>query len=588
MTTYTAPVEDMMFLFEKLRDNKNYNDLEQYKEVSPDLVKNILEEAAKINENLILPLAKAGDDNPAVLENGVVRTPPGYKEVYQKYIEDGWTSLSCDPKYGGQGMPRTVSAFFDEMISSASLAFKLYSELTLGAYNCIHHHASDEIKDKYLPKMVEGKWSGTMCLTEPVCGTDLGLLKTKAVEQQDGTYKITGQKIFITSGDHDLTENIIHLVIARATDSPKGTKGISLFLVPKFVVKNDGTIGARNGISTGSIETKMGIKGSATCVLNFDDATGFMIGPKNKGLSQMFTMMNLERIVVGIQGLGISEIAYQNSLSYAKERKQGKSNNNKSQNGNADLIIEHADIRKSLLNMKSIIEGERALCFWLSQQTEVSLNHSDQKIKQDASDMVSLMTPVVKSLFSDLGMEITSDAMQIYGGYGYTKDQGIEQLYRDNRITPIYEGTNSVQAADLVFRKLSNKNGNIINKFLDLIKSETNSNNEKIKPFVKEFNNSLEILKKFSEWTIDRSETNRDDVSAAANDYLKTLGYISLAFAWIKTLQVSFKDYEENKKFYDDKINTAKFYFEKVLPRAEQHYKSAISGSSNIMNFNFN
>ena len=588
MTTYTAPVEDMMFLFEKLRDNKNYNDLEKYKEVSPDLVKNILEEAAKINENLILPLAKAGDDNPAVLENGVVRTPPGYKEVYQKYIEDGWTSLSCDPKYGGQGMPRTVSAFFDEMISSASLAFKLYSELTLGAYNCIHHHASDEIKDKYLPKMVEGKWSGTMCLTEPVCGTDLGLLKTKAVEQQDGTYKITGQKIFITSGDHDLTENIIHLVIARATDSPKGTKGISLFLVPKFVVKNDGTIGARNGISTGSIETKMGIKGSATCVLNFDDATGFMIGPKNKGLSQMFTMMNLERIVVGIQGLGISEIAYQNSLSYAKERKQGKSNNNKSQNGNADLIIEHADIRKSLLNMKSIIEGERALCFWLSQQTEVSLNHSDQKIKQDASDMVSLMTPVVKSLFSDLGMEITSDAMQIYGGYGYTKDQGIEQLYRDNRITPIYEGTNSVQAADLVFRKLSNKNGNIINKFLDLIKSEINSNNEKIKPFVKEFNNYLEILKKFSEWTIDRSETNRDDVSAAANDYLKTLGYISLAFAWIKTLQVSFKDYEENKKFYDDKINTAKFYFEKVLPRAEQHYKSAISGSSNIMNFNFN
>jgi len=588
MTTYTAPVEDMMFLFEKLRDNKNYNDLEKYKEVSPDLVKNILEEAAKINENLILPLAKAGDDNPAVLENGIVRTPPGYKEVYQKYIEDGWTSLSCDPKYGGQGMPRTVSAFFDEMISSASLAFKLYSELTLGAYNCIHHHASEEIKNKYLPKMVEGKWSGTMCLTEPICGTDLGLLKTKAVEQQDGTYKITGQKIFITSGDHDLTENIIHLVIARATDSPKGTKGISLFLVPKFVVKEDGSTGSRNGISTGSIETKMGIKGSATCVLNFDDATGFMIGPKNKGLSQMFTMMNLERIVVGIQGLGISEIAYQNSLSYAKERKQGKSNNNKSQNGNADLIIDHADIRRSLLNMKSIIEGERALCFWLSQQTEVSLNHSDQKIKQDASDMVSLMTPVVKSLFSDLGMEITSDAMQIYGGYGYTKDQGIEQLYRDNRITPIYEGTNSVQAADLVFRKLSNKNGNIINKFLELIKSEINSNNEKIGPFIEEFNNYLDILKKFSEWTVDRAKSNKDDVSAAANDYLKTLGYISIAFAWIKTLEVSFKDYEENKKFYDDKISTAKFYFDKVLPRAENHYKSAISGSSNIMNFNFN
>ncbi len=588
MPSYIAPVDDMMFLFEKLRDNKNYNELEKYKEVSPELVKDILEEAAKINQNLILPLAKAGDENPAILENGVVRTPPGYKEAYQKYIEDGWTSLSCDPKYGGQGMPRTVSAFFDEMISSASLAFKLYSELTLGAYNCIHHHATDEIKEKYLPKMVEGKWSGTMCLTEPVCGTDLGLLKTKAVEQPDGTYKITGQKIFITSGDHDLTENIIHLVIARATDSPKGTKGISLFLVPKFIVKEDGTVGSRNGISTGSIETKMGIKGSATCVLNFDEATGIMIGPKNKGLSQMFTMMNLERIVVGIQGLGISEIAYQNSLNYAKERKQGKSNNNKSENGKADSIIEHADIRKTLLNMKSIIEGERALCFWLSQQTEVSLNHDDQKIKQEALDMVSLMTPVVKSLFSDLGMEITSDAMQIFGGYGYTKDQGIEQLYRDNRITPIYEGTNSVQAADLVFRKLSTKNGNIVDKFMNLIKSETNSDDEKMKPFVDTLNYNLGILKKFSDWTIDKIKTNKNDVSAAANDYLKTLGYISLAFSWVKVLTVSFKDFEENKKFHEDKINTAKFYFEKVLPRAEQHYKSAISGSSNIMNFKFN
>ncbi|MDA9697820.1 acyl-CoA dehydrogenase family protein [Candidatus Pelagibacter sp.] len=587
MPSYTAPVDDMMFLYEKLRDNKNYNELEKYKEVNSELVKDILEEAAKINQNLILPLAKIGDENPAILENGVVRTPPGYKEAYQKYIDDGWTSLSCDPKYGGQGMPRTVSAFFDEMISSASLAFKLYSELTLGAYNCIHHHATDEIKDKYLPKMVQGKWSGTMCLTEPVCGTDLGLLKTKAVEQSDGTYKITGQKIFITSGDHDLTENIIHLVIARATDSPKGTKGISLFLVPKFIVKEDGSVGARNGISTGSIETKMGIKGSATCVLNFDDAVGVMIGPKNKGLSQMFTMMNLERIVVGIQGLGISEIAYQNSLNYAKERKQGKSNNSKLQNGSADSIIEHADIRKTLLNMKSIIEGERALCFWLSQQTEVSLNHNDDKIKQEASDMVSLMTPVVKSLFSDLGMEITSDAMQIFGGYGYTKDQGIEQLYRDNRITPIYEGTNSVQAADLVFRKLSNKNGNIIEKFLNLVKSETNSNNKKVKPFVEELNYYLDILTKFSQWIIQKTDTNKDDVSAAANDYLKTLGYVSLAFSWIKVLNVSFKDYEENRKFYDDKINTAKFYFEKVLPRAEQHYKSAISGSSNIMNFKF-
>jgi len=471
MPNYTAPVKDMMFLFDKLRNNKNYNDLEKYKEVNSELVKDILEEAAKINQNLILPLAKSGDENPTVLENGVVRTPPGYKEAYTKYIEDGWTSLSCDPKYGGQGMPKTVSAFFDEMLSSASLSFKLYSELSIGAYNCISHHATDEIKEKYLPKMVEGKWSGTMCLTEPVCGTDLGLLKTKAIEQTDGTFQLSGQKIFITSGDQDLTENIIHLVIARVVDSPAGTKGISLFLVPKFIVNEDGSIGARNGVSTGSIESKMGIKGSATCVLNFDDATGYLIGSKNKGLSAMFTMMNLERIVVGIQGLGISEIAYQNSLSYAKERKQGKTNNTKSTNG-ADFIIEHADIRKSLLNMKSIIEGERALCFWLSQQTEVSLYHPDEIIKQEASDLVSLMTPVVKTMFSDMGMEITSEAMQVHGGYGYTKDQGIEQLYRDNRITPIYEGTNSIQAADLVFRKLVNKNGDIINKYLEMVKSD--------------------------------------------------------------------------------------------------------------------
>ena len=587
MPSYTAPVDDMMFLFEKLRNNQKYNELEKYKEVTSDLVKDILQEAAKINQNLILPLAKAGDENPAVLENGVVRTPPGYKEAYKKYIEDGWTSLSCDPKYGGQGMPKTVSAFFDEMLSSASLSFKLYSELSIGAYNCINHHATDEIKNKYLPKIVEGKWSGTMCLTEPVCGTDLGLLRTKAKKQTDGTYKISGQKIFITSGDHDLTENIIHLVLARADDSPEGTKGISLFLVPKFVVKDDGTIGPRNGISTGSIETKMGIKGSATCVLNFDDATGYMIGAKEKGLSAMFTMMNLERIVVGIQGLGISEIAYQNSLTYAKERKQGKSNNSKSKNG-ADFIIEHADIRRTLLNMKSIIEGERALCFWLSQQTEVSLNHPDEKTRQEALDYVSLMTPVVKSLFTDLAMEITSDAMQIHGGYGYTKDQGIEQLYRDNRITPIYEGTNSVQASDLVFRKLSNKNGNIINKFLDQVKSECKTDNEKIKPFLSEFNKNLDILKKFSDWMTDKAKTEKDDVSAAANDYLKTLGYVSIAYAWIKVLEVSFKDYEENKNFYNDKIDTARFYFDKVLPRAEQHYKSAISGSSNIMNFKFN
>jgi alkylation response protein AidB-like acyl-CoA dehydrogenase len=587
MPTYTAPVKDMMFLFEKLRNNKNYNEIEKYKEVTPELVKDILEEAAKINQNIILPLAKLGDENPTVLENGIVKTPPGYKEAYTKFIEDGWTSLSCDPKYGGQGMPKTVSAFFDEMLSSASLSFKLYSELSIGAYNCISHHATDIIKDKFLPKMVEGKWSGTMCLTEPACGTDLGLLKTKATEQTDGTFKLSGQKIFITSGDHDLTENIIHLVIARASDSPLGTKGISLFLVPKFFVNDNGSIGPRNGVSTGSIESKMGIKGSATCVLNFEDSVGYMIGPKNKGLNSMFTMMNLERIVVGIQGLGVSEIAYQNSLNYAKDRKQGKTNNSKSDD-TADFIIEHADIRKSLLNMKSIVEGERALCFWLSQQTEVSLYHKDEKIRKEASDIVSLLTPVVKAMFTDMGMEITSEAMQIHGGYGYTKDQGIEQLYRDNRITPIYEGTNSVQAIDLVFRKLVNKNGDIIDRYISLIKNDILINEEKVNIFIEKLNKNIEILSKFTIWIKEKIKNSKDDASAACNDYLKVLGLVATAHTWIKVLEVCFRDYESNKQFYEEKIQTANFFFNRVLPRIESYYLTATSGSNYIMDFKFN
>ena len=589
MATYKAPVDDMMFLFEKLRDNSHYNSLEKYKEVNPDLAKDILEQAAKLAENLILPLAKAGDETPAKLENGVVRTPPGYKEAYKKFIEDGWVSLSCDPEYGGQGMPKTISSFFDEMLSAASLSFKLYSELSIGAYNCIHLHGDDSIKKKFLPNMVKGTWSGTMCLTEPVCGTDLGLLKTKAVEQSDGTYKVTGQKIFITSGDQDLTENIIHLVLARTPDAPSGTKGISLFLVPKVQVKEDGTLGSRNGVSTNSIESKMGIRGSATCVLNFDNAVGYIIGPKNKGLSSMFTMMNLERIVVGLQGLGLSEIAYQNALSYSKERKQGKSNSSKSKNG-ANLIIDHADIRRSLLNMKSIIEGERALSFWLAQQTEVSLYHKDDKIKEEALDFVSLMTPVVKSLFSDMGMEITSEAMQIFGGYGYTKDQGIEQLYRDNRITPIYEGTNSVQAIDLVFRKLVNKDKDIIGRYVKLIEAEIkkNKNEKNIKPLADKLDTYLKVTVNFTNWIKEKMKNSKDDVSAACNDYLKVLGLIALAYSWLKVLDVSYKELSKNKNFFKDKIETANFFFNRVLPRIDSHYKSAISGSKYIMDFKFN
>ena len=586
MTIYTAPVEEMMFLFDNLKDNQRYKEIEKYKEINSELVKGILEEAAKINQDLILPLAKSGDENPCVYENGVVRTPPGYKEVYKKFIEDGWTSLSCDPKYGGQGIPKTVSTFFEEMLSSSSLAFKLYSELSLGAYNCILTHAEQKVKDTFLPKIVEGKWSGTMCLTEPQCGTDLGILKTKALPKENGTYEITGQKIFITSGDHDLTENIIHLVLARTADAPKGTKGISLFLVPKFEVNDDGSVGSRNGVSTNSIESKMGIKGSPTCVLNFENSKGIMIGPENKGLSSMFTMMNLERIVVGVQGLGIAETAYQNAVAYSKERKQGKANN--STNGETDLIIKHADIRRSLMNMKSIIEGQRSFAFWLSQQIDVSLSHDDKDVRNHASNMVALLTPVIKSFFTDNGVEITNDAIQVFGGYGYTKDQGIEQLFRDNRITPIYEGTNSVQAIDLVYRKISSEG--VFENFIKSMDSEIkNYKNEKnLENFLNIFEKYKEILVSFTKWMRDKMNSNKDDASAACNDYLKVLGYTALAFAWIKTLKVSFEKQSANKDFYEDKINTGKYYFEKILPRAQSHYVVGTSGSHTTMNAKFN
>ncbi len=586
MTTYNAPVEDMMFLFDNLKDNKNYKEIDKFKEISSDLVKDVLDQAAKINQEIVHPLAKIGDDSPCVYENGIVRSPPGYKEAYKKFITDGWTSLSCDPKYGGQGMPKTVSTFFEEMLSSASLSFKLYSELSIGAYNCILHHADDKIKDKFLPKIVEGKWSGTMCLTESQCGTDLGLIKTKAIKNSDGSFSLTGQKIFITSGDHDLTENIIHLVLAKIPGGPEGTKGISLFLVPKFNVNENGSVGSRNGVSTLSIETKMGIKGSPTCVLNFDNAKGFLIGKENKGLSSMFTMMNLERIIVGIQGLGISETAYQNSLAYTRERKQGKSNDNK--NGETDLILKHADIRRSLMNMKSIIEGQRSLAFWLSQQVDVSLNHSNENIRKEADEMVSLMTPVVKSFFSDMGMEITNEAIQVFGGYGYTRDQGIEQLYRDNRITPIYEGTNSVQAIDLVFRKvLTNRT---LEKFTSLVQNEIKNykNNDELKRLSNILEEKIKILLDFSNWLDIKLKNQKDDVSAACNDFLKVLGYVALGYSWLKMTKVSYENSNKNKEFYEEKINTAKYFFDKILPRIDSHYHSAIAGSESLMKAKFN
>ena len=424
MPSYTAPVKDMMFLFEKLRDNKNYNELEKYNEVSADLVKDILEEAAKINQNLILPLAKAGDENPAILENGVVRTPPGYKEAYQKYIEDGWTSLSCDPKYGGQGMPKTVSAFFDEMLSSASLSFKLYSELSIGAYNCINHHASDEIKDKYLPKIVEGKWSGTMCLTEPVCGTDLGLLKTKAVKQSDDTYKISGQKIFISGGDHQYAENIVHLLLARIEGAPAGTKGISLFVVPKMRLEENGNL-EPNDVTTVADFEKMGQKGYCTTHLGFgdeDNCHGYLVGEENKGLHYMFLMMNGARIAVGRAGSAIASGAYYASLEYANERPQGRklsSDGKKDLKEKQSLIIEHPDVRRMLMLQKAVVEGSMNLIFKASKYFDLQHNSEDEEEKHKYHTLLEMIIPVVKTYPSEAGIYSINNGLQVLGWYGF-------------------------------------------------------------------------------------------------------------------------------------------------------------------------
>ncbi len=589
MTIYKAPTEDMMFLFNELLDNKHFNEIDEYKEVNSELVQSIISEAAKMTENIVFPLAKSGDDYGCKLENGVVRTPPGYKEAYEKFIVDGWTSLACDPKYGGQGLPKSISIFFDEMMTSASLSFKLYSELSHGAYNCIYHHASEELKNKFLPKMVEGKWSGTMCLTESHCGTDLGILKTKAVPQNDSTYKITGQKIFISCGDHDLTENIIHLVLARLPDAPLGTKGISLFLVPKFNINEDGSIGIRNGVTTGSIEQKMGIKGNATCVLNFDEALGYLVGEKNKGLNAMFTMMNLERIVVGIQGIGLSETAYQNALIYALDRKQGRKDRRQpTKEDLADPIIVHADVRKNILFMKSLIEGERALAFWLSQNADVMLKHSDPIVKENASDIVALMTPAIKSFFTDIGVEITNNAMQIYGGHGYIKEHGMEQLVRDIRIAPIYEGTNAVQAIDLVLRKLIMKEGKVIESYLAHIDKEINkfNSNNNLKEFCLSLKKYNKTLKELTSWIQDNLKTNQDAVNAAATEYLNIFALVSIGLMWLKMADVAYRKIGENKDFYKSKIDCASIFFTRILTRIDA-YSNVKSSGDIIMNYNF-
>ena len=580
MLRYNAPIDDMMFLYDKLNKNNHHDDLGYLNTYHSKFVRDLLNKSSVFASKTLLPLAPIGDEKPSYLENGEVRTPPGFKEAYQQYIKDGWTRLTCKKEHGGHEAPKTVSGFIDEIWSSSNLSFKLFSELAIGAYNCILYNASEEIKNLYLPPIAEGRWGGTMCLTEEQCGTDLGMIQTCAEPNDDGSFKLTGQKIYITSGEQDITENIIHLVLARTPDAPKGTKGLSLFLVPKIMVNPDGSLGVRNKVRASHVYDKMGIRGVPTCAIEFEGAKAYQIGKPFEGLKNMFVMMNIERTKVGLHGLGLSETALQNAIHFANHRKQGTGNN-----GETVSIIEHADIKRQLLKMKSLVEGERALGFWLSQQTDISLDHQDKNIKKEATDFVALLTPVVKSFFTDLGMEITSDAVQIYGGRGYLKDQGVELLYRDNRITSIYEGTNAIQALDLIYRKIGTEENDIIGKFLNQISDDVKQfQNSEIGEMKQQFQQYLEIMFEFTKWLRKNLKENVNDAKAAASDFQRSLGYIAIAYMW---LLMSEKSSQESNDFAKDKLMTAKFYFAKVLPQMQILHQNAIKGASDIMEFNF-
>ena len=580
MLRYNAPIDDMMFLYEKFNINADHESLGYLDFYNPRYVKDLLLKSSEFASKTLLPLAPIGDEHPSYLENGEVRTPPGFKDAYIKYTKDGWSRLTCNKEHGGNAAPKTVSGFIDEIWSSSNLSFKLFSELAVGAYNCILHNANDEIKNLYLPPIAEGKWGGTMCLTEEQCGTDLGLIETMANPNEDGSFDLNGQKIYITSGEQDITENIIHLVLARTPDAPEGTKGLSLFVVPKVLVNPDGSLGVRNKVRASHVYEKMGIKGVPTCAIEFEGAKGFQIGKEYEGLKNMFVMMNVERTKVGLHGLGLSETAYQNALHFSKHRKQGSNNE-----GEISSIIEHPDIRKQLLKMKSLIEGERALGFWLSQQTDISLRHKNNEVRKEASDFVALLTPVVKSFFTDLGMEITSDAMQIYGGRGYLKKSGVELLYRDNRITSIYEGTNAIQALDLIYRKIGKQENDVVGKYFNLINENLkNLKNKQIDNLRKDFSKYLSIMNEFTLWLREQLKNNIDNAKGSASDYQRALGYLSVAYMWLLICE---KSVEENSEFYEDKLKTANFFFNKVLPQMQAHYLNAKQGSKDFMEFNF-
>ncbi len=578
---YDAPIKDMLFLIRDWIGLERLTALPGYEEVDADLVEAILEEAGKFCATEVLAINRTGDEHGAVHEDGAVRTPPGFRDVYTQFIENGWTGIDADPDHGGQGLPKVLQYQIDEMLSATNLAFKLYPELSHGAYQLLNSHAPDDIRALYLPKMVEGVWSGTMCLTEPHCGTDLGLLNTKAVPDGDGSYRISGSKIFITSGDHDLTENILHLVIARIEGAPAGTRGISLFLVPKYLVDDDGNVGDRNNVRTDSIEHKMGIKGSATAALSFDAAKGFLIGEENRGLAAMFRMMNIERLTVGLQGLGFAEIAYQNALAYAKERLQSKAPGGRvNPDKPADPIIYQPEVQRLLLRIRSQVEGARALGVLAAVNVDVMEKSADEQASEEAAQTVALLTPVVKAFFSDLGLESTLSAQQIYGGHGYIREHGMEQLVRDCRITQIYEGTNEVQALDLVARKLTGKTGELADRFLATMTAElaANAGDPLIDPAIK----ALQQLTETTAWLREQLGSDYAVACGAATLYLRLFALTVIGGIWASIIH-SIRD--ESGAFYDNKRKVARFYMQQVLPETESLAASIVDGAAALADF---
>ncbi len=590
MPFYKTPLRELRFVYNELFDSKTIEQLPGFEEITPDLVDAMLEEAGKFCEERLLPINQSGDEEGCQFSEGRVSTPDKFIQAYKDFCEMGLCSLTAPIEYEGQGLPKTLGLMIDEIISSTNMSFSLYPGLTNGACNAIIAKASDELKQKYLPKMIDGSWTGAMSLTEPHCGTDLGLIRTKAISNDDGSYAITGTKIFITAGDHDLSENIIHLVLARTPDAPKGIKGISMFLVPKMVVGDNSEIGKPNNVSCGSIEHKMGIKASATCVMNFDEAEGYLVGELNKGMAAMFIMMNIERLAVGIQGLGIAEASYQGAVNYAVERLQGRSlTGPKQPDKPADSLLVHPDVRRMLLVQRAYTEGSRALIAWVARELDISRHHEDTKRRQDADDFVALMTPVVKAFISDIGSEVANLGVQIMGGHGYIREHGMEQYVRDARIAQIYEGTNGVQALDLVGRKLSAFDGRYLQQFFGPVQFflETNANNAAISTLIAPLGDALQKLQSTTQYVRDRLKNMPDDSAAAATDYLKLFGLVSLGYLWVRMAEVASKQIDSSDElFYQAKIDTANFYFERLLPQCDALYKNIMAGSDTIMKFN--